>query len=56
MSKVLNIILKVILGLVGAFVVTFVIYFFNLDMKFMATFVDPILQKHYEKIPRKQYV
>ena len=55
-KTILNILLKVLLGIVGAFVVTFVIYFFNLDMKFMAKFVDPILQKHYDKIPRKQYV
>lgn len=56
MSKALNIILKILLGIVGAFVVTFVIYFFNLDMKFMSKVVDPILQKHYDKIPRKQYI
>ena len=56
MSKILNILLKVLLGLVGAFVVTFVIYFFNLDMKFMSKFVEPILLRHYDKIPRKQYI
>ncbi len=56
MSKALKILLTVLLGTVGAFVVTFVIYFFNLDMKFMSKFVEPILLKHYDKIPRKQYI
>lgn len=56
MNKVLMILFKALLGAVGAFAVTFVIYFFNLDMKFMSKFVEPILLKHYDKIPRKQYV
>ena len=56
MSKVLKVLLYVLLGIVGAFVVTFAIYFFNLDMKFMSKFVEPILLKHYDKIPRKQYI
>lgn len=47
----------IILGSVGGFfAVTFLIYFFNLDMKFLSTFVEPILLKHYDKIPRKHYV
>ncbi len=47
----------IILGCIGGFfAVTFIIYFFNLDMKFLSTFVEPILLKHYDKIPRKQYV
>ena len=56
MCKALKILLKALLIVVGLFVGTFVIYFFNLDMKFMAYVADPILQKHYDKIPRKQYV
>ena len=56
MCKALKILLSVLLGIVGAFVVTFAIYFFNLDMKFMSKFVEPILLKHYDKIPRKQYI
>ncbi len=47
----------IILGSIGGFfAVTFTIYFFNLDMKFLSTFVEPILLKHYDKIPRKHYV
>ena len=40
----------------GFFTVTFTIYFFNLDMKFLSRFVEPILLRHYDTIPRKQYV
>ncbi len=56
MTKALKIFLYAVLGAVGAFALTFVIYIFNLDMKFMSKFVEPILLRHYDKIPRKQYV
>ncbi len=47
----------IILGSIGGFfAVTFTIYFFNLDMKFLSIFVEPILLKHYDKIPRNHYV
>ena len=59
MSKVLhlllNVLLKVLLAGVIFFVVTFVIYFFNLDMK-ATSLIEPFFLKHYDKIPRKQYV
>ena len=54
--KIGKIILKALGILFGAFLLTFVIYFFNLDMKFMSKFVEPILLRHYDRIPRKQYV
>ena len=48
---------KVILGGAGGFfAVTFLIYFFNLDMKFLSACVEPILLRHYDKIPRKHYL
>lgn len=56
MNKAAKIILRVVLGAVCAFALTFVIYMFNLDMKFMSKFVEPFLLRHYDKIPRKQYV
>lgn len=56
MCKLGKILLKVLGILLGLFAVTFVIYFYNLDMKFMSKFVEPILLKHYDKIPRKQYI
>ncbi|MDO4361888.1 MAG: hypothetical protein Q4C32_04965 [Eubacteriales bacterium] len=43
-------------GAGGFFAVTFLIYFFNLDMKFLSACVEPILLRHYDKIPRKHYL
>ena len=40
----------------GFFAVTFTIYFFNLDMKFLSSCVEPILLWNYDRIPRKQYI
>ena len=54
--KLFKKILLWVLGIVFAlFAGTFLIYFFNLDMKLMAV-IEPFLQKHYDKMPRKQYV
>lgn len=45
-----------LLGAGGAFfVVTFTIYFFNLDMK-AASLIEPILLKHYDTMPRNRYL
>ena len=42
----------IILGvIVGLFVITFVIYWFNLDMKLIRKVYD-FLQKHYDKMKR----
>lgn len=43
------------LGALGAFVVTFVIYFWNLDMK-LTSVMEGILLKHYDKIDRDQHL
>ncbi len=56
MKKCVKIPLIVLGAIFGLFLVTFGIYFFNLDMKFMSYVVDPILQKHYDKMPRKTYL
>ena len=55
--KLLKALLGVSLGALGAFVVTFVIYFWNLDMK-LTSVMEGILLKHYDKIDRacKQFV
>ncbi len=37
------------------FAVTFTIYFFNLDMKATAL-LEPWFRKHYDDLPRKQYI
>lgn len=53
--KLLKALLGVSLGALGAFVVTFVIYFWNLDMKLTSVMVG-ILLKHYDKIDRDQHL
>lgn len=37
------------------FVLTFVVYFFNLDMK-LTTALEPIFLKHYDKIKRDRHL
>lgn len=49
--KLLKALLGVSLGALGAFVVTFVIYFWNLDMK-LTSVMEGILLKHYDKYDR----
>ena len=47
-----------LLGLIAAavfFVVTFTVYFFNLDMK-LTSLIAPILEKYYDNLERKQYI
>ena len=55
MSKVLKIPFILLLVVLGFFVVTFTIYFFNLDMKATAM-VEPFFEKWYDKVERKQYI
>ena len=43
------------LVLVTFFVVTFVVYFFNLDMKLTAA-LEPLFLKHYDKIKRDKHL
>lgn len=50
-----KILLWVLGGIFGLFAGTFLIYFFNLDMKLVAL-IEPFLQKHYDAIPRKSYI
>ena len=42
-------------GGASAFAVLFTIYFFNLDMKLLSAF-EPILLRHYDRIPRNQHL
>ena len=53
--KLLKALLGVSLGALGAFVVTFVIYFWNLDMK-LTSVMEGILLKHNDKIDRDQHL
>jgi len=51
----LNLICKLLLAALGFFVVTFTVYFFNLDMKATAL-LAPWLEKWYDHLERKQYI
>ncbi len=46
---------KLLLIALGFFVVTFTVYFFNLDMKLTAA-IEPFLLKHYDKIERNTHL
>lgn len=55
----MGILLKVLLVLaiivICFFVLTFVVYIFNLDMKLMAA-IEPLFSKHYDKIKRDKHL
>ena len=55
MKKLVKIPLFLLLAALAFFVVTFTVYFFNLDMKATAM-VAPLFEKWYDSLPRKQYV
>ena len=51
--------LKKILGILGIasllfFVVTFIVYFFNLDMKAAAAALEPYMEKWHDRVPRER--
>lgn len=49
-------VLRVLLLLAGGFfVVSFTVYFFNLDMKLTAA-IEPLLLKHYDKVKRDRHL
>ncbi len=55
MAIILKVLLIVALVAVGLFVLTFAVYFFNLDMKLTAL-IEPLLLKHYDKIERDTHL
>ena len=54
-NTLLKLLLKLLLILVSFIAVTFVVYFFNLDMKLTAA-IEPLLLKHYDKIERDTHL
>ncbi len=50
--KILGIVAIVVAAL---FVLTFLVYFFNLDMKLTAA-IEPLMLKHYDKIKRDRHL
>ena len=55
MSTLLRIIKKLAIFSILFFVITFIVYIFNLDMKLTAA-IEPLLLKHYDKIERDQHL
>ena len=55
MNKLTKAILMILLTCSGLFVVTFAVYFFNLDMK-LTSMIEPLLLKHYDRIERDQHL
>ena len=53
MPVLLKVLLITAVVAVGLFVLTFAVYFFNLDMKLMAA-VEPMLDKIYDKRKRER--
>lgn len=55
LKTLLKLLGKLLIAALGFFVVTFTMYIFNLDMKAM-TLIAPLLEKWYDRLPRKQYI
>ena len=55
MSKFVKIPLVLLGTVLGFFVVTFTVYFFNLDMK-ATSLLAPLLEKWDDHLERKQYI
>jgi len=55
MNKLLKLLGKLLLILLGFFVVTFTVYIFNLDMKLTAM-IEPFLLRHYDRIERDRHL
>ena len=56
MKKTLfKVLLYILTGGLAFFVVTFTVYFFNLDMKLTSS-IEPLLLKWYDRIPRNQHL
>jgi hypothetical protein len=55
MKFICKLLWKLLLFALGFFVVTFTVYFFNLDMKLTAA-IEPFLLKHYDRIERDAHL
>ena len=55
LKALLNVLLKLVIAGGVFFVVTFTVYFFNLDMK-ATSLLEPFLEKWYDHLERKQYI
>lgn len=55
MSKLCKFLLGILIAAASLFVVTFTVYFFNLDMKLTAA-IEPFMLKHYDSIERDTHL
>ena len=55
MSTFLTVLMIIGIVIVALFVITFLVYIFNLDMKLTAA-IFPWLEKHYDKVKRDQHL
>ena len=55
MATFLHVLLIIAIVFACLFVLSFIVYFFNLDMKMM-TLLEPMMNKHYDKIKRDKHL
>lgn len=55
MAIIFKVLLIIAIVLAALFVLSLILYFFNLDMK-LSSLMPPILTKHYDRIKRKKRV
>ncbi len=55
MATFLHVLLILVIIAVAFFLLTFVVYFFNLDMKLLSK-LEPLFMKHYDKIDRDTHL
>ena len=55
MKIILTLLKTLLIAVLSFFVVTFTVYFFNLDMK-ATSLLAPFLEKWYDRLERKQYI
>ena len=55
MRKSLKLLGILLMFCTGFFIITFTVYFFNLDMKLTAA-MEPFLLKHYDRIERNRHL
>lgn len=55
MATLLKVLLIIAIVFVALFVLSLIVYFFNLDMK-LTSALEPLLAKHYDKIKRNRKI
>ena len=55
MKFIFRLLFRLLLVALGFFVVTFTVYFFNLDMKLTAA-IEPFMLRHYDRIERDTHL